>query len=149
MKTTLGDRIRLARESPELTQEQAAEHLPVTSRTLIRYEKGESEPKDFFLRSLSELTNVSLDWLKKGEGPMRDAPEGSGVDERETVRTNALRQAIAATGAEQFYLIVNAGGTQIRFPLGPPQLMGSIEMEADSASIVRENEPVTEGNPNH
>ena len=122
MSLTLGDRIRRARESANMTQEAASERISVTSRTLIRYEQGKSVPKEYVLRELSELTGVRIDWLKTGEGPMRD----SVVNEAAASNADAGREGAAE--ATRYLVFVADGKALVRIPLGTPEIIGDIEI---------------------
>ena len=52
MKTTIGDRLRTARDNKEMDQASLAEKAGVVTRTLQRWEKGEQIPREA-LRSFS------------------------------------------------------------------------------------------------
>lgn len=65
--STLGDRLRLARERKSLTQVAVRERTGINNKTLSGYEKGVSEPDIETLRKLAELYEVSIDWLSGGE----------------------------------------------------------------------------------
>ena len=61
---TLGERIREARLSKELTQEALAELLGVARPTVTQWETGRREPDNVaLLRSLAHHLGVSVDWL--------------------------------------------------------------------------------------
>lgn len=62
----IGERIRQARESKELSRPDAADLLTLHERTLANYERGEHIP----FRSLSEIAGrlgVDLRWLLHGD----------------------------------------------------------------------------------
>ena len=56
-------RIKDLREDHDMTQDELAQKLGVSKRTLLRYESGESEPSISILISLSLLFNVSIDYI--------------------------------------------------------------------------------------
>lgn len=56
-------RIRDLREDHDMTQDELAEKLGISKRTLLRYESGTSEPNISTLISLSLLFNVSIDYI--------------------------------------------------------------------------------------
>lgn len=56
-------RIRDLREDHDMTQDDLAQKLGISKRTLLRYESGESEPSISILISLSLLFNVSIDYI--------------------------------------------------------------------------------------
>jgi repressor LexA len=70
MKTTIGDRIRLAREHKELDQASLAAKIEVVTRTLQRWEKGEQIPDGVSITRIARATNVLANWLLTGEGEM-------------------------------------------------------------------------------
>lgn len=55
---TFGERLRAARESRKLTQEQAAEKAGVSVRQWLRYERGETDPKLENVYRFAELLGV-------------------------------------------------------------------------------------------
>ena len=68
MKSTLGDRVRTARENKELDQQTLASKVDVATRTLQRWEKGEQVPDSNYLMRLAKQTGVRPEWLLTGEG---------------------------------------------------------------------------------
>ena len=56
-------RIRDLREDHDMTQDELADKLNISKRTLLRYESGISEPTIGILISLSLIFNVSIDYL--------------------------------------------------------------------------------------
>ncbi len=78
MKTTIGERLRLARENKDLDQIELAKRIDIAVRTLQRWEKGEQVPDSNYLLRLAKRTGVETDWLLKGEGEMYPVPEGVG-----------------------------------------------------------------------
>ena len=67
-KFTIGDRIRLVRESAGLNQEGFARATSVTNVTISRYEKGHRTPDAEFLNLLVKLYGCDPAWLLVGEG---------------------------------------------------------------------------------
>lgn len=70
MRSTIGDRLRTARENKELDQQVLASKVDVASRTLQRWEKGEQVPDSNYLMRLAKQTGVRPEWLLTGEGEM-------------------------------------------------------------------------------
>jgi len=70
MNTTLGDRIRLARENKNLDQKNLARKIDVAARTLQRWEKGEQVPDSNYLLRLAKCTSARPEWLLTGENEM-------------------------------------------------------------------------------
>lgn len=70
MKTTIGDRIRQAREAKELDQSTLAMKVGIVTRTLQRWEKAEQIPDGVSLTKIAKATGVHPHWLLTGEGEM-------------------------------------------------------------------------------
>ena len=68
----IGDKIKKARTDAKLTQERAAEALGVSRQTVSNWENGRFYPDIASVLKMSDLYGVSLDYLLKGEGPMKD-----------------------------------------------------------------------------
>ncbi len=74
MKTTIGERIRTARENKDLDQSTLAEKTGIVTRTLQRWEKGEQVPDGLAITRIAKVTNVQPTWLLTGEGEMYPPP---------------------------------------------------------------------------
>jgi len=74
MKTTIGERLRTARENKEMDQTTLAEKIGVVTRTLQRWEKGEQVPDGVSITRIAKATNVQPTWLLTGEGEMYPPP---------------------------------------------------------------------------
>ena len=61
----LGEKIKLYRESKNMTQGEVAEVLGVKATTISKYEAGSLEPNIESLKKLSELFGISVDELIK------------------------------------------------------------------------------------
>ena len=61
----LGEKIKLYRESKNMTQYEIAKVLGVKAATISKYESGTLEPNIESLKKLAELFNVSVDELLK------------------------------------------------------------------------------------
>jgi repressor LexA len=70
MKTTIGERLRRAREQKELDQTGLAEKIGVVTRTLQRWEKSEQVPDAVSMMKIAKATNVQANWLLTGDGEM-------------------------------------------------------------------------------
>ena len=75
MRSTIGERLRAARERKELDQATLAAKAGVVTRTLQRWEKGEQVPDGIAITKIARVTNVQPVWLLTGEGDMF-APAG-------------------------------------------------------------------------
>ena len=60
---TLGEKLKAARKSATLTQEQLAEKLLVSRQAITKWESDKGMPDIENLRRLSKLLNVSIDYL--------------------------------------------------------------------------------------
>lgn len=63
----LGERLRRAREEAELTQDEAAQEIGTTTRSIRRFERGEYEPSMTQLAALAVLYEVSSDSILYGD----------------------------------------------------------------------------------
>ena len=75
---TFGDRLALARESQNLTQEQLAKRLGLRVQTVQNWEFDRSEPRANRLQMVAGFLNVSMIWLLTGEGVGGPTPRGGG-----------------------------------------------------------------------
>lgn len=66
----IAEKIRNARKKKKYTQEQAAENLKVSRQTISNWENGKSLPDIISVIRMSELYDVSLDELLKGDKAM-------------------------------------------------------------------------------
>lgn len=71
----IGDKIKNAREEHKLTQTQASESLLVSRQTISNWENGKSLPDILSVIRMSELYQISLDELLKGDKDMMDKIE--------------------------------------------------------------------------
>lgn len=66
----IGEKLRLARQNSGKTQEQVGEAIGVSRQTISNWENGRSLPDVVSVIKLSDLYQVSLDELLKGDGNM-------------------------------------------------------------------------------
>ena len=64
--TDLANRIKKLRVDSQKSQEDVAAYLGITYQAYAHYEKGRREPSVYILIKLSEIFNVTLDYLLKG-----------------------------------------------------------------------------------
>lgn len=74
MKSTIGERLREARENKTLDQATLAAKVGIVTRTLQRWEKGEQVPDGLYITKVAKATSVQASWLLTGEGEMYPAP---------------------------------------------------------------------------
>ena len=75
---TFGDRLAVAREAQNLTQEQLARRLGLRTPTIENWESDRSEPRANRLQMLAGFLNVSMGWLLTGEGEGGPMMRGDG-----------------------------------------------------------------------
>lgn len=66
----IADKIKAARTRKEYTQEQVAESLSISRQTLSNWENGKSLPDIISIIKMSELYDISLDELMKGDATL-------------------------------------------------------------------------------
>lgn len=91
-----GENLAILRKRKGLSQEQLAEKLNLTRQTVSKWELNQSTPDINLLLQLSDIFQVSTDYLIKGE---REESKGSSKDEPETSNNSAFpihTQGIAA-----------------------------------------------------
>lgn len=79
---TIGTRLRMVRFSitPKPSEAKFAESLGTTRSALHEYEKDRVIPNDTFLQLVASKFDVNYNWLKTGEGEMREETEGQILD---------------------------------------------------------------------
>ena len=68
----IGSKIKKSRTDAKITQEQASEALGISRQTISNWENEKFYPDIVSLVKMSDLYSVSLDYLLKGEGSMKD-----------------------------------------------------------------------------
>ena len=76
---TIKDRIKQIRQDAGLTQAEFAKKLNLSRNYVGLMEIGDRVPSDRTILDICEKFNVSEDWLRRGNGPMR--PESSDDEE--------------------------------------------------------------------
>ena len=74
MSTTLGERVRLARERNSITQTECAVGVGVTQAAIAALEKRKSQSCGY-TSELAKVLKVSVDWLATGRGDMNGPGE--------------------------------------------------------------------------
>jgi len=80
----LGQRIQKVRSESGFTQDEFSKKIEVSKRTLIDYEKSESEPKASTLLKISDICNISISWLLSEHGNM--TAESENIDIPKTTK---------------------------------------------------------------
>lgn len=84
-KNSISGRMKEIRKGAGLTQQAFADKIGFHKNQVYNVETGKSIPSDDYISSVALKFQVSVSWLKTGEGEMRDGtPE---IDERQYVRT--------------------------------------------------------------
>lgn len=92
MKTSIGDFLAILRKSKGLTQQEVADHLGVSNKTISSWETGTSCPDISMLPAIAELFEVSCDELLRGER----IPSSERVEKSEEKREKSLSHILAA-----------------------------------------------------
>ena len=71
-RVEIGSKIKKSRIDAKLTQEQAAEALGISRQTISNCENEKSYPDIVSVLKMSDLYGVSLDYLLKGDSPMKN-----------------------------------------------------------------------------
>ncbi|MDD6482122.1 MAG: helix-turn-helix transcriptional regulator [Lachnospiraceae bacterium] len=82
----LGEKIREARMKAGMTQEQAAEQLQVSRQTISNWENEKSLPDIVSVIKMSDLYQISLDDLLKGDSKMMEKIK----KETDVVKSNSI-----------------------------------------------------------
>lgn len=69
---TVGDRLRKARETAGLTQQELAAEIGVSHRSITNYESDRSSPKRPVLVTWAMRTGVDLSWILQQDAPSPD-----------------------------------------------------------------------------
>ncbi|WP_033829007.1 helix-turn-helix domain-containing protein [Bacillus andreraoultii] len=103
--STLGERLKLARERTGLKQTQVKERTNINNKTLSGYENNVSEPDSATLAVLAELYGVSYKWLITGDGSMIETSNtSSDKDEKDIAkRMEKIKNDLSADGGLSFF----------------------------------------------
>lgn len=67
---TLGERIKKARRSLDLTQQKFADQIGTTQNNIASYEIGRREPSAAAINNICKTFSISEEWLRTGTGEM-------------------------------------------------------------------------------
>lgn len=73
---TLGDRVRKARESADMMQQDLADVAGIGRATIARIEQGRTVPRRPTMVSIALATGVDQFWLETGKTPVGPEPDG-------------------------------------------------------------------------
>src|SRR5262245_38801854 len=98
---TLGQRIvaaRLAQTPHRMSQRELAKRIGISAKSLNQIETGETtDPKSSIVRKISEVLDVSADWLLKGE--VLEGPRAPLAPDTDDTEAELLPAAVALVGA--------------------------------------------------
>jgi len=120
--STLGTRINEYRRQRNITQEQLAEAMGVTSQAVSKWENDISCPDISIMPQLADYFSVSLDRLIRGEEPMR--PQVLPGNARKDINTMVLR-----------IVIESSDGDRVRINLPVPLIIAGLEMGLPMAGM--------------
>lgn len=127
--STLGERLRLARDKKGLKQTQVKERTNINNKTLSGYENNVSEPDTNTLATLADLYEVSYKWLLTGKGNMEETTVNQLTEKDESdiaKRMEKMRKDL---------LEGNAGGEGLSFK-GEPMSEEAMESLLESLEIL-------------
>lgn len=100
MKSSIGDFLAILRKSKGLTQQEVADRLGVSNKTVSSWETGASCPDISMLPAIAELFDVTCDELLRGERISSSEPQPRTEEKREKALNRMLamyRNNAAAT----------------------------------------------------
>lgn len=93
------NRIQILRKENNLTQQDLAEKLGVSNKSISKYERGEREPDFNTLKKLSNIFNVSIDYILGVTDSPRDS--GKNADEvSDAIYSVLLEKGVIAPGEQ-------------------------------------------------
>ncbi|HZR04081.1 MAG TPA: XRE family transcriptional regulator [Burkholderiales bacterium] len=147
-----GDRLRLAREGADITQEAAAKAIGVARTTIVAIEKGERRVRMNELQRLAKLYRTSVNALLRREAVHVDlAPRFRKLDGSHNGATDAAAQLLANLAKAEVELENLLGIERVRnYPPERPILRGDVRAQAEQdAAELRQrlglgNSPITD-----
>lgn len=97
MKETIGMRIQMARKEKGITQSELADKLYVSAQAVSKWENDQASPDITMLNSLSEILDVSIDYLIKGE---KKTETILNVDKKRSIEDLILKLRVVDEGAK-------------------------------------------------
>lgn len=99
----VGRRLREVRKSKKYTQEKMAEKMGIYAKYLSSLERGVSKPSLPFVMKFSEINDVSLDYILKGEGsfPGLGEPDPYGTGGKLSKEDQSICRAVIETLTEK------------------------------------------------
>ncbi len=103
-------KLKEARVNAGLTQEQLAQKIMVSRQTISNWENGKSLPDIISIMNLSDLYQISLDDLLKGDPKMKEKMEKDVNAAKNNKRLILTAGIIIALVAAIYFISVLAGG---------------------------------------
>ncbi|MED9903870.1 MAG: helix-turn-helix transcriptional regulator [Lachnospiraceae bacterium] len=94
-------KLKAARVSAGLTQEQVAEKIMVSRQTISNWETGKSLPDIVSVMNLSDLYQISIDDLLKGDRRMKEKLEKDVTITKNNKKLHTLRYGAFCLNAEE------------------------------------------------
>lgn len=128
-----GDRLRLARESADITQEVAAKAIGVARTTIVAIEKGERRVRMSELQQLAKLYRTSVNALLRREAVHVDlAPRFRKMDGNHNGATDAAAELLANLAKAEVELENLLGVQRVRdYPPERSILSGDVRAQAE------------------
>lgn len=105
-RSSVGDRIKFARNSCKMSQASLAELLCVTQRTIVKWEKGETKPNFPVLKEISKVTGFNYTWILEGKGQEQtDGPADAEPSGHEITTNEELQMFLKDLVVAQAYII--------------------------------------------
>lgn len=104
------ERLKEARKNIGMTQEKVAERVLVSRVTISSWENGKTLPDIASLISLSDLYNISLDELVKGDSKMTEKVKKDAKNLQEKTRVIIAVAVIAAIFGVMYVVCLTIGG---------------------------------------
>ena len=103
-------KIKEARANAGLTQEQVAEKIMVSRQTISNWENGKSLPDIISIMKLSDLYQISLDELLKGDAKMKEKIEKDAKVARGNKRIILVTTILIFAVAIIYWISIFVGG---------------------------------------
>jgi transcriptional regulator with XRE-family HTH domain len=117
----IGKRIIQAYEEAGLNRHQFAQRLGTTYSNVLRWEKGETQPKGPYLTKIAELTGVTIAWLMSGDESLKGKETRLERDDGPSDATKALLQRYFEGRGKDLSLAVKGALVDACRRLGEPK----------------------------
>lgn len=127
METTLGHRIAELRKAKELTQEELAKLVGVSSQAVSKWEKDRTCPDIGLLPQLAKLLGVTVDELLSGKQAETDAVRLLPEEQRKDIKNMMLRIAVDSAEGDKVRVNLPLALVKVALDCGMemPQISGT------------------------